>query len=48
MVEVSCEIMEGNYLGIDENGALVLDVPGGGRRLITVGEVGNMHGLWGR
>ena len=48
LVEVSGRIMEGNYLGIDENGALVLDVPGSGRRLITVGEVGNMHGLLGR
>ena len=38
-VEVGGEAVEGTYLGIDDAGALVLDVPGSGRRLVTAGEV---------
>ena len=38
-VEVGGETLEGTYLGIDDAGALVLDLPGRGRRLVTAGEV---------
>ncbi len=38
-VDVGGETLEGTYLGIDDTGALVLDLPGTGRRLVTAGEV---------
>ena len=38
-VDVGDETLEGTYLGIDDTGALVLDLPGSGRRLVTAGEV---------
>lgn len=38
-VDVGGETLVGTYLGIDDTGALVLDLPGSGRRLVTAGEV---------